>query len=430
MSEPDFSPSASPTPGKGRAVLSIGVRVLLPILLLVGGGYGFSKLSVKKEETKPPRPDAKELEVEVQPLTRESYQILIPSQGAIRAHTEVSINAQVGGRIVKINPGFEEGSFFKKDDVLLELDEVDFEVGLVNAEAQLAQAQLNLDQEKTRATQARLDWEDLGYDEEPSDLVLRKPHVRLAERRVELAEAQKLSAERDLARAKVKAPFDGRVLTRGVGVGQTIGSGTVLGVVFATDYSEVRLPLSTRMLERLTLPEDESDPALDVILRDGLSTESEVRWKARILRTEGALDANTLELFAIAQIQDPFGREEESENEIPLRVGQPVIADVPGEMLDDVFVVSRESITSLNRIRVVDPESLKMYSVRVKQLWSNDEVIVFREDKIKDGMMLVTTRLAYAPEGAKVKIIETEVPEDPLAGGLSSLGNGKGKGDK
>lgn len=425
MDESDLSPMSPPPGGKGRMVLSLGLRVLLPILLLVGGAYGFSKLSVKEELPPPPRPKPRDLEVEVMPLAREDYQILIPTQGAIRAHSEVNLTAQVGGRIVQVNPAFEEGAFFKKGDILLELDEIDFEVALVSAETQLAQARLSLDQEKTRATQARLDWEDLGYDEEPSDLVLRKPHVALAERQVKLAEAQKKSAERNLERAKVKAPFDGRVLTRTAGVGQSIGAGTALGVIFATDYSEVRLPLSTRMLERLTVPEDESDPALEITLRDGLSTESEARWMASILRTEGALDANTLELFAIARIQDPFGRREGTENELPLRVGQPVMADVPGETLDDVFVVPRDVITSLNRIRVVDSKSLRMFSFRIKQLWANDEVVVFREEKIKEGMLLVTTQLPYAPEGAKVIIIENELPPDEL-GDTATAGVQKG----
>ncbi len=390
-------------------LLGIATRVILPVILLFIGIAGYNKFSVEKPEEAPPRPEAKPIEARVHELKRQDYQVLVPSQGNIRAHSLVTFTAQVPGRVQVIHPAFEDGAFFKKGDVLLEIDPVDFQVAVISAQAQVASAQLNLDKEEALAEQARLDWKDLGYKDEPSALVRREPQLKAARQGLLLAEAQEASALRNLERTKVTAPFDGRVLSRTTGVGQTIGAATPLGEIFATDYSEVRLPVSTLRLADITLPEDTDDPSLPVILQDGINEDSDAVWEARILRTEGSLDASTLELFAIARIEDPFGLKSEK---VPLRVGQPVIAAIPGKTLEDVFVIPREAVSQLSRIRIVDPETMKLGTTYIRPLHSDDDHIVFKSSSIEDGALLVLTRLVYAPDGGEVVVVEDELPED------------------
>jgi len=400
------------TPSQGAEPARIGmaslvVRVALPVILLGGGIAGFFMLA-EEEPAKPQRHrNAKPVEVRVLKLERQDYQISVRAHGEVRAHSEVGLTAQVSGRIHKMHPGFEEGAFFKQGEALLELDPVDFELNVVNAETQLAQARLNLAQETSRARQAELGWKDLGYEEEASDLVLRVPHLELAELQVKLAQERSDAAKRDLERATIRAPFDGRVRTRSVGVGQTIGQSTPLGMVFATDYSEVRLPVATRHLRDLFLPEDISDKPLTIQLGDGLEEESEVRWPASILRTEGALDTDTLQLFAIARIEDPFGLTSEK---VPLRIGQPVYADIPGRKLEGVFVIPREAAADLSRIRLADPDELILQSATIEPIWSDEKQLVFQDPEIEDGTLLILSRLIHAPDGGKVEIMEDELP--------------------
>lgn len=402
-------PSVAPEERLRPGLLGIVVRIVLPIVLLVVGIIGYGKLSIKQPEEAPPRPEAKAIEARVHELKRQDYQMLVPSQGHIRAHSLVTFTSQVSGRVQIIHPTFEEGAFFKKDDVLLEINPIDFQVALISAQAQMAGAQLNLDKEEALAEQARLDWKDLGYKDEPSALVRREPQLKAARQTLALAQAQEASALRNLERTKVTAPFDGRVLTRTVGVGQTIGAGTPLGGIFATDYSEVRLPVSTLRLGDLTLPEDTDDPPLSVTLQDGLDEDSTAAWDASILRTEGALDARTLELFAIARIEDPYGLKSEK---VPLRVGQPVTAAIPGRMLEDVFVIPREAVSRLSRIRVVNPETMKLGTAYIRPLHSDDDHIVFKSSSLEDGTLLVLTRLVYAPDGGDVVVVVDNVPEE------------------
>jgi multidrug efflux pump subunit AcrA (membrane-fusion protein) len=266
---------------------------------------------------------------------------------------------------------------------------------------------------KTRANQARLNWEDLGYDEEPSDLVLRGPQLREAEANMKSAKAQLDQANRNLERTKVRAPFDGRVRRRTVGLGQSVGPGTPLGSVFAIEFAEVRLPITARDMAFLTLPEGPDDPPVEVQLRDALAQDETV-WAAQIIRTEGTLDENSLELFAIARVSDPFGRRSPHP---PLRIGQPVVATMPGSVLKDVLVVPRVAVRQLDHIILLDPNELTIESRRIETIWSDEECVIVRDPTIADGSLLATTHLIYAPDGSKVEILpDPNLPTQDMAG--------------
>ncbi|MCD8534655.1 MAG: efflux RND transporter periplasmic adaptor subunit [Verrucomicrobia bacterium] len=345
------------------------VRGLIPLALLAIGLAGYLVLSRKPPEAPAVKGAPKPLRTRVLPMNKGNFPIEITTQGVVRSHTEVSLTSQVNGRIVSVSSAFEDGAFFQVGEILLELDPIDFELAVVSAKAQLARAETILSQEQTRARQARLNWEDLGYEEEPNELVLRLPQLREAEIGVDSAKSQVESAMRNLERSKVRAPFSGRVLRRMVGVGQTIAGSTPLGTIFATDYAEVRLPLASKDLKFLTLPEKSDDPPLAVEFMDALDSTSPHRWKGWITRTEGALDGSTLELFVIARIDDPFGLHSDA---APLRMGQPVTARIEGKPVENVFKVPREAVFELNKIIVVDPETMKLSNRQITVIFGTE----------------------------------------------------------
>lgn len=378
------------------------VRLLIPLLVLACGYFGFRVLSQKEPEKKISRPPRRILEVEATPLQRSDYQIVLRSQGMVQPHNQTSLTPRVSGRIIKISDKFESGSFFEKGDVLLELDDTDFIAAKVTAEASLARAEASLAQEEARAKQALLDWNDLGYTEEPTDLVLRKPQLKEARANVKAAEASLLEAERSLERTKVLAPYAGRVSQRLVGLGQSVNSGTTLGDIFSTDFAEVRLSLSARELTQVTLPNNPDDPVVPVTLFDALTDESSASWEGSVVRTEGTLDQESRKLFIIARVDDPFGLK--GENAHPLRIGQPVRAQLEGSVMPDVFVVPRSTLRRPNQILLVNPEDSTLQRQDIDPIWADPENLVVTQDLI-EGWYLVTSRLASAPDGAEVKIV-------------------------
>ncbi len=391
------------------------IRILIPVFLLVLGFGAWKWLGDPVEPPAPRHRPPQKLKTERLVLERTSYPVVLESQGSVRAHHNTTLMPLVAGTIQTIHPSFEDGAFFKKGDVLAELDPSDLEAAHVAAESRLARAEALLAQEEARAKQARLNWEDIGYEEEPSPLVLRVPQLKEARANVTAARAEVDQTARNLERAMIRAPFDGRVRTRLIGLGQAVSANTALGEVYPTDFAEVRLPLSPLQLNFVSLPSREGDPPLAVTLTDALGAPSDTpnQWDARIVRTEGALDETSRELFAIARIDDPFGLES---GKPELRIGQPVRARIEGIVLEDVFVLPRSALRGVNRVYLITPDEEDgpvIERADIQPVWSTAEVLVVR-DGLEAGDWLAVSRLPYAPNGAPVEIVEP-VAEPPAA---------------
>ncbi|MEM7699757.1 MAG: efflux RND transporter periplasmic adaptor subunit [Verrucomicrobiota bacterium] len=392
------------------------IRILLPIVILAVGAAGYWLLSIEDEA--PRRPDREErvLKTEVIELQRQDFQTVIETQGEVRPLNEAILTAQVSGKVHAISESLHDGSFFDEGEVLLQIEKDDFETEVIAAEASLSRALAAFAQEETKSKQARLNWDELGYDEEPNELVLRLPQLREAEANVKAAQAGLERARRNLDRTEVRAPFAGRILTRLVSVGQTISSNTELAKMFSTSSVEVRLPIAARDLSFLRLPESSQDPSVSVELRDALNPDSAAVWEAQIVGTEGALDPDSRELFAIARVRDPFSREVAPKPAgPPLRIGQPVVAAIPGRILPDVHVVPRHAVRELSFIYLVDPVSLTLNRREIDPIWSDQQHLVLADLSLPDGALLATSKLVYAPNLSRVEILPSSEDDSSTA---------------
>lgn len=394
--------------------MKILLRALFPVAILAVGLGAWKWLGSPVEPPKPRQHSPQLLKTERTVLNPVAYRVFIDSQGAVRAQEETTITPLVAGTVMLIHPAFQDGAFFKKGDILLELDPADLKTAVFASESRLARAEAALIQEQARAKQARLNWQDIGYEEEPSPLVLRVPQLREAEANVSAAQADLEQAQRNLDRAQVRAPFDGRVKARMVGVGQAVGAATPLGEIFGSATAEIRLPLSPAQLPFVDLPEKENDDPLEVVLTDALADPAQPashQWKALIVRTEGTLDPTSRELFAIARIEDPFSLG----SDLPqLRIGQPLRASIRGITLEDVFVIPRTAMRDINRIFLIDRDGPRIDKTDITPVWSNSQVVIVKNG-LNPGAWLATSRLPYAPDKAPVQIIDPP-PSDEAAG--------------
>ena len=398
---------------------SLLLRAALPLGILCAGGVGFSILSVEPEELKSAPAEVESIRTRVTELHLRDYPVVIRTQGVVQPHNEVILSAEVSGLITKINPAFEVGSYFSAGEVLVELDARDYLTASAVAKARfdVAQAALKLAiqnhdrnlslAEKNVVSEAELDQSEATRVQAGADL--------------DSAAAQLEQAQLDRERTKIRAPFDGRVRRKMVGLGQSVSAGTPLGDVFAIDYAEVRLPIAGRELKFLDLPELADDAPVAVELRDSLYGASGSVWEGKIVRTEGALDENSLELYAIARIDDPFGR---TTGRAPLRMGQPVSGSIAGKVLTNVVALPRSAVRQLDQVLLVDKTELTLSVRTIDPIWSDEEYVIVQGRLIQDGGWLSTTHIVFAPDGAKVEIIRD--PEVELtAAAISDLATEK-----
>ena len=345
--------------------------------------------------------------VETTPVLPRDYQIMLQSYGTVQPRTRSMLVAQVGGQIVEINENVRDGGFFEKGDVLGRIDPRDYEADVQIAQASLADAKQALAEAIARSEQAREDWERLGNEGEPSDLVLRIPQLEAARARVDSAESSLTKARLDLERTSIVAPFAGRVIRKLVDIGQVVGPNAQLAEIYATDVIEIRLPLRNRDLGYIDLPEsdrytDANDAGgIEAIIKSDLIGEEE--WQAKLVRTEGTIDESARQLHVIAQINDPFGPQ--SEGRAPLKIGQYVTAEIEGRMLPGVLVIPNNTIYQGTYVYTVEDGILRRRDISIA--WQNDfEAVVDRG--LEPGVDLVTTPLGQVTSGIRVSVMGAE----------------------
>jgi len=380
-----------------KYTLPIGIFILSIVVFAVLIAVGQGKQPERKEEGR------QAVLVDAIPAQQRLVNFQIRSQGGVKPRTETVLVAEVSGKISSVSKDFIAGGFFEAGEVLLEIDPSDYETDLKCSLAALATQRAKLADEQARFEQALRDWRNLGRTGEPSDLVLRKPQLQDAIAGVSAAEADVEKARRDLERTGITVPYDGLVKQKQVDIGQYVAPGTQLGVTFAIDTAEVRLPLSVDDAAYLDLPsptDQANKPLPEVTLssREGGRTRT---WMANIVRTEGVIDEASRVIYAVAEIVDPYGVLGASDQE-EIKVGTFVSARIEGRSAGEVVILPRHAVRGDNTVLVAnDNRELEVREVTVVRSEPREVLI---SDGVRGGELVVTTTLEAPIPGMKLTI--------------------------
>ncbi len=394
-------------------------RLFLPLVVLALTASGYWYLVDSKPEPAHHQMPPVITKVEATRLKTQSYQVMLESRGTVRPRTETTLIPEVSGTIVEMSPSFQEGGFFKKGELLLKIDPLNYETAIIVTKASISQAQTLIEEEKARAVQAVENWKRLGKTGQPGELVLRLPQLAEAKARVAAAKADLIRAERDLQRAQIRAPYAGRMLTQEVDLGQYVSPGTILGRCYATDYVEVRLPLTNRQLAFIDLPKAyrnetaglQKTPHAQVTLKGSIGSQN-AEWKGAIVRVEGAIDERSRQLFVVAQIDDPYVRDDSDRP--PLKIGLFVHALIKANILDNVYVLPRKAVRAGNEVILIDKQN-RIHRQLTEPIWSDESSVIIPANKkngLHDGQIICLTPLAFPANGAMVSpTIDGQAPK-------------------
>jgi len=198
--------------------------------------------------------------------------------------------------------------------------------------------------------------------------------------------------------------------------------GTRLGVSFAIDTAEVRLPLSMDDIAFLKLPSATNNEPVPFPPTTLISTEAgKVRsWQAEIIRTEGVVDESSRVIYAVARIVDPYGVLGTSTQD-ELKVGTFVSAQIQGIAVDNVIVLPRYTLQSDNTILVANED--RELEIRPVIVIRAEPRLVYISAGVADGEKVITTTLEAPIPGMKLAISGEESsaraldkPNDEIAG--------------
>ncbi len=387
--------------------------ILLPLLIIIG--FIAATIITIKANKKPKERQRtfNTLAVLADYAVRDNVQLSISTQGEARPQTEIDFVPQVGGKIVYVSPNFIEGGIFKKGEVLIRLEDADYQVAVIRAEANVAQAQQALVREVAEGDIARQDYAELGGGN-ASSLALREPQRKQAEASLQASMAELEGAKLQLTRTEIRAPFSGRVRTKNSDLGQFVGPGFQLGRIFSTDIVEVRLPLTDDNLSKINLPIAYVAPSRQTAPRVSLSAiiaGQEQVWEGRIMRTDPVYDTQTRALFAIAEVFDPYGKGV-SNNGVPLAPGLFVDARLEGKTFDNVVILPRDGLRPENEVYVVDDKG--KVDVRKAEVLDTDASRAVLRSGVEAGELIVLSPLSKNRISIPLKALDINNPETVL----------------
>ena len=393
--------------------MKLALKIGLPILVLALGAYVALMIIRAKPEPEQRPPEISLPLVHVMEVKPESRRLTVRAEGTVAPRTASQLTSEVSGRVVWVSPALVAGGFFSEGEVLLRIDSRVYQLAVVRARAAVAQARLKLATEEQEAALARQEWENLGSGP-PTSLVLREPQINEAKASLAAAEAALEHAEYDLERTQVKAPYDGRVWSETVDIGQFIAPGAALARLYGVDFAEVRLPIPDDELAYLHLPlayRGQTRPAggPTVVLSAEFAGQRH-QWSGRILRTEGEIDPRTRMVHAVAEVKDPYGRGSDRSRP-PLAVGMFVEAEIRGKWVSDVVVLPR-SVLRGDQVLVVD-EADRLYYRSVEILRAErDQVLI--ASGLSEGERVCVSVVQTPVNGMRVEVVDDSVAEqDP-----------------
>lgn len=171
--------------------------------------------------------------------------LTVETTGTLTVRSQVSLVPQVNGQAVWVSPNLRDGGYFSADEILLRVDDRDYQLALSQANADLAAQKANLLLAEAQSQAAKENWVLLNTNQAIPPLVAKIPQIRQAEAAIKSAEARVEQAKLNLSRTAFTLPFDGRIVSSTATEGQMISINQPFGQAYALTSIEASVPLST-----------------------------------------------------------------------------------------------------------------------------------------------------------------------------------------
>ena len=378
-------------------------KISLPFIFIgVSTIVAFAMFAARPEaEFTAPEPPS--LLVQVQTIERQPVTFTVRSQGSISPRTQTTLVAEAQGQIIEVSAAFVSGGFFRKGDVLIRIDPRNYASAVKRARADVARAATQLETESALAGYAEKDWERLRkvnpLQAPATELALRKPQMKQAIAELQSTEADLEKAMGDLDRTVIRAPYDGLVRDKIADVGQYVSPGSQLGVAFAVDVAEVRLPVTQGDLQYIDINALRFNTPIEVSLTAKLGG-TDFTWQAVVHRSEGVFDATSRVLYLVAEIVDPYDLD--GSGQVPLLMGTFVAAEIRGREAGELVLVPRHALQRGSTLWLVD-DNQKIFPREVEVVRRDDD-FAYIAGGVEAGERYCVTPLDQPLPGMKVRL--------------------------
>ncbi|MDD9302831.1 MAG: efflux RND transporter periplasmic adaptor subunit [Desulfobacter sp.] len=380
------------------------VKIMLPLFLIMGGAAGFFYFKSQKVVIKRKPPASHVSVVQTLTLFPGLHRTKVFAMGTVKPDQEIQLKARVAGEVVYLSDKFVQGGLMEKGEVLVRLEDLDYQLAADKAKSSLDKALADLEIEKGQQYIAK---EELKLISQVSpggvtstDLALRKPQLIQARAAVASARAELEKAQLDLGRTQIILPFDALVLEKNVDLGSLLQAQGEIATLVGINKYQVQAQVDLTRLSLLTIDETLGSPArIRSLYADHV-------WNGRVVRTTGKITGQSRMAGVIVEILDPLGLE--SKNAGPrLLIDDHVEAVITGRSLDHVYALPRSLIRENNTLWIYDSGRLKIVAAR--PVWKEKDRVFIRSG-ISPGDRVIVSDLSVPVQGMALTLAPGEKP--------------------
>ncbi len=378
------------------------MHILATLGLILIGIVAFILLTANKpqlKKTQPPTPLPMVRTITVETGTR---YVPIKGEGTVRPLREIQLVPQVNGKIVFISPGLIDGGIFRKGELLLRIEQEDYQLAVTLAQARVKDSESALKIAQEEAAAAREEWALLSKEEAennatPPPLVAKEPQLAAARAKLKAEQADLRRALLNLERTELKAPFNGRCSEENIDIGQYVSTGQALATLFSTEAAEIMVPLEDESLYWFSVPgfTTADKPGSPATVHTRFAGQ-DMSWSGQVVRAEGKLDERTRMVSIVVRVENPYGTRP------PLASGMFVTIEIQGRRVENATIIPRPALRHNNIVWVVDRQGiLRFRPVKVARRLPNQVII---ESGLEQGELIVTSALNAVTDGMQVRI--------------------------
>jgi len=425
------------------------IRIIICVVVLLFGLLAMNKLSALKRPPVETKQSEQRLQVEGLTIEQENIRVTLTGYGEIKTLNTVSISPEISGRIVYVHPRLETGGIIPRGETLFKIDSRIYAATIQEAKASLEQLkntvlrlekQYEIDQnrqttiERNRelaglefkrlqqlyevnnvGTRSGVDKAEQAYnaaidqaDQMARALALYPLQIQEVSNSIEAAEARMSIARLNMERCRVTSPFDGRIKSVSVEIGQIVSPGQAiisladdahLEIQISLDAKDARQWLQFKNPDRGKPNNWFSKPVPVACYIYWTENPKAKPWKGIMDRV---LQFNPQTRTLTVAVRVEAGSLPGGDGTFPLVEGMFCRVDIPGKPLRNVVRLPRWSVSFENTVYLSNAES-RLTTVPVTVLRTQGED-VFVSEGLAPGQIVVTTRLTDPLENALLAV--------------------------
>ena len=390
-----------------KPAMVVLISIVVSIIVLIVGILGMKMLASMKTPPAEAKNGERPLRVEAMQVKQEDIPVFITGYGEVKTFNVVPIAPEVTGKIVKIHSRLEAGEIIPKGEILFKIDPRDYMTVCKTGRDRLRILKRSQELAKKEYERVRVLFEKNSVGTQAGVEAAEKAMLSASDLTNQIAQVLE-TAETNLERCEVRAPFNARVKSVSLEKGQYVTPGQNVVILADDSVLEIQVPLDSRdAREWLRFNGEKADgktawfASLEQVLCKIRWTENNngQTWDGQLHRVV-KFDQQTRTLTVAVRVYAETAVKKNPQS-LPLVEGMFCSIKIPGRTLNNVFRLPRQAVSFENTVHLAVDSRLKTVPVKVARM-EGENVYVY--GGLIAGDMIVTTRLIDPLENALLEI--------------------------